>query len=53
MKIPANLSAAESTKKPYRRPQLKVYGDLQNITQALAGMNGNDNSGLGNSKSSQ
>ena len=36
----------EVSRKPYTRPQLRVYGDLQEITREI-GMNGLPDSGSG------
>jgi len=38
--------------RPYSRPQLVIYGDIQEITQS-AGKNGNDDNGQGNSMKTQ
>jgi hypothetical protein len=35
-----------SSRKPYMKPQLEIYGDLRQITQ-MVGKNGNDDSGTG------
>jgi len=36
------LPHATKIKKSYQQPQLQVYGDLRNITQAVGNMGGSD-----------
>lgn len=50
MTTPAKSPANESQKKPYRSPQLKVYGDLQTITQKVGMASPNSDGGVGNTK---
>jgi hypothetical protein len=50
MKPPTTpVSPAESSqpaaRKPYQAPQLQVYGDLAEITQAISGSKTNDGAG--------
>lgn len=35
---------------PYNSPELRVYGGVAELTQASAGMNGNDHAGGGSNK---
>jgi hypothetical protein len=44
---PANdeNSSEPRTRKAYEKPQLQVYGDLAEITKAVAGSNNNDGAG--------
>ena len=37
--------ASHQTRKAYEKPQLQVYGDLAEITKAVAGTNTNDGAG--------
>ncbi len=37
---------SKSSKKPYHRPQLRIYGDLRTLTQASAAMGAMDSSPL-------
>jgi hypothetical protein len=40
MKSPANTAMNNGTKKPYTKPELQVYGNLAEITNASMNRNG-------------
>jgi hypothetical protein len=40
MKAPANTAMNKGTKKPYTKPELQVYGNLAEITNASTNRNG-------------
>jgi hypothetical protein len=43
MKMATHSSPTKPVKKPYRSPQLQIYGDLPNITRAVSNMGDADN----------
>jgi hypothetical protein len=42
------VKPTESTKKPYSRPRLEVYGNLREITQTAGKTGKSDGGGVGN-----
>jgi hypothetical protein len=47
MKLPANTAINNGTKKPYTKPELQVYGNLAEITNASTNRNGAKTDGTG------
>jgi hypothetical protein len=47
MKSPTNTAPNNGTKKPYTKPELQVYGNLAEITNASMNRNGARTDGTG------
>jgi hypothetical protein len=45
-----NLGSNESGKKPYNTPNLRVYGDIRVVTQAVTMTHLTGDGGMGNNK---